>query len=166
MRKLGQAIFARLANRAFLREKAKPFPTVQEMVFGEQSRSARRAAKRKAKARYRSETTLDDRVGDLAVTLAFYCMISIVFTFPGILALKGLPGRFDNSRFKGLIQLGLLLWLVAIYTSIFVFAFMGKELPAGISGGLLFLTIGVLFWLGPYDDDLDFDAFRFFHGER
>ena len=83
--------------------------------------------------------------------LSFYCLISFFLTFPGILALFGLPDRFNESRFNGFIRLSLLFWLIATYGSTFVFAFMEKEQPAFASGGLFFLTFGVLFWLGRND---------------
>ena len=151
MRKPGQAIFVRLANRAFLSEKVKPFPTVHETVFGEQLRgSARRAAKRKARAEYRSKTTLDGRVGRLAFDISVYFHISIVLLLPGMAAQLTPPG-LDNSKFKGRIQLGMLFWFTATYVTAGIFMFMDNTTAFLLFGGLFVVPTAVLFWLGRND---------------
>ena len=156
MRKPGQAIFVWLANRAFLREKVKPFPTVHETVHGKPLRgSARRAAKRKARAEYRSKMTLDDKAGKLAFQITFYFFLSFFLILPAIAAEFTPPG-LTNSKFKGRIELGMLFWFTTTYVTAAIFVFMDNATATLVFGGLFFVPFAVLVWLKRNDLGVDF----------
>lgn len=142
------------------RNKVKPFPTVHETIRARQL-TAKEWAEAKsqyesaeAKSQYKDSQrnrTFDEKADDLFEKIAIPLFISFVFTAPAMFALFFTPDVLEESRFKGRIRLTLLLWLVAIYVTAIISAFMLNE-DLGLLVFVLFLaTLGVLFWFGRND---------------